>query len=120
MKIDKISKKIFEEYRKQELNRQEFLTEIMKPTNPYERETQLKKAYEFIEEFTQQINRPIMVENQILITELNSIKKLLNDLYEEIDKNYTESLERNDKLSMNRAKSELELATKILDEVEKI
>lgn len=37
-----------------------------------------------------------------------------------IDKNYTESLERNDKLSMNRAKSELELATKMLDMVEKI
>lgn len=37
-----------------------------------------------------------------------------------IDKNYTESLERNDKLSMNCAKSELDLITKILKEVEKI
>lgn len=109
MKIDKIS----EEYKKQELNRQEFLTEIKKPTNS-------EKAYEFIDEFIQQINRSIMVENQILIEKLHAINKLLNDLYEEIDKNYTESLERNDKLSMNRAKSELELATKILDEVEKI
>lgn len=44
MKIDKISKKIFEEYKKQELDRQELLTEIMKPTNPYERKTQLEKA----------------------------------------------------------------------------
>lgn len=85
MKIDKISKKISEEYKKQELNRQEFLTEIMKPTNPYECKTRLEI-----------------------------------ELYEEIDKNYTESLERNDKLSMNRAKSELELATKMLDMVEKI
>ena len=34
MKIDKISKKICDEYRKQELNRQEFLTEIKKSTNP--------------------------------------------------------------------------------------
>lgn len=60
MKIDKISEKICEEYKKQELNRQEFLTEIMKPTNPYECETQFKKVYEFIEEFTRQINRSIM------------------------------------------------------------
>lgn len=85
MKIDKISEKIYGEYKKQELNRQEFLTEIMKPTNPYECKTRLEI-----------------------------------ELYEEIDKNYTESLERNDKLSMNRAKSELELATKMLDMVEKI
>lgn len=120
MKIDRISKKICDEYRKQELNRQEFLTEIMKPTNPYERETQLKKAYEFIEEFTQQINRSIMVENQILITELNSIKKLLNDLYEGIDENYTETLENNDELAIVRAKTELNLITKLLDRVEKI
>lgn len=120
MKIDGISKKICDEYRKQELNRQEFLTEIMKPTNPYERETQLKKAYEFIEEFTQQINRSIMVENQILITELNSIKKLLNDLYEGIDENYTETLENNDELAVVRAETELKLITKILEEVEKI
>lgn len=120
MKIDKISKKICDEYKKQELNRQEFLTMMMKPTNPYERETQLKEAYEFIEDFTRQINRSIMVENQILITELNNIKKLLNDLYEEINGNYIETLGRDDELSMNCAKSELDLITKILKEVEKI
>lgn len=120
MKIDKIGKKICEEYKTQELNRQEFRTSIMKPTNPYEHETQLKKAYEFIEEFTQQINRSIMVENQILITELNSIKKLLNDLYEGTDENYAEALENNDELAIVRAKTELDLITKILKEVEKI
>lgn len=120
MKIDKISKKIFEEYKKQELNRQELLTEIMKPTNPYERETQLKKAYEFIEEFTQQINRSIMVENQILITELNNIKKLLNDLYEGIDEYYTETLERNDELAIACADAQLQLIKEIIDRVEKI
>lgn len=92
MKIDKMSKKIFEEYQKQELNRQELLTEIMKPTNPYERETQLERAYEFIEGLTQQINRATLAENKILIAELNSIKKLLNDLYEEINGNYIETL----------------------------
>lgn len=120
MKIDEISEKICEEYKKQELKRQEFLTKIMNPTNPYERETRLEKAYEFIEMFTQQINRSIMVENQILITELNSIKKLLNDLYEGIDENYTETLEKNDELAIIRAKTELDLVKKILDEVDKI
>lgn len=118
MKIDKISEKICEEYKKQELNRQEFLTRIMKPTNPYERETQLKEAYEFIEDFTRQINRSIMVENQILITELNNIKKLLNDLYEGIDEYYTETLENNDELAVVRAEAELKLIKKIIDEMD--
>lgn len=120
MKIDKISKKISEEYKKQELNRQEFLTEIMRPTNPYECTTRLEKAYEFIDEFTQQINRSIMVENQILITELNSIKKLLNDLYEGIDEYYTETLERNDELAIACAEAQLKLIKEIIDGVEKI
>lgn len=120
MKIDKISKKICEEYKKQELNRQEFLTRIMKPTNPYERETQLERVYEFIDEFTRQINRSILVENQILITELNSIKKLLNDLYEGIDEHYTETLENNDELAVVRAEAQLKLITSIINEVEGI
>lgn len=116
----KISKKICEGYKKQELDRQEFLTRIMKPTNPYECKTRLEKAYEFLEDFTQQINRSIMVENQILITELNNIKKLLNDLYEGIDEYYTETLERNDELAVARADAELQLIKKIIDKVEKI
>lgn len=120
MKIDKIGKKICEEYKKQELNRQEFLTRIMKPTNPYERETQLKKAYEFIEEFIQQINHSIMVENQTLITELHNIMNLLYDLYEGIDEYYTETLERNDELAIARAEAELQLIEEIIDKVEKI
>lgn len=120
MKTDKISEKICEEYKKQELNRQEFLTEIMKPTNPYECKTRLEKAYEFLEEFTQQINRSIMVENQILITELNNIKKLLNDLYEGIDEYYTETLERKDELAIARADAQLKLIKEIIDKVEKI
>ena len=120
MKIDKISEKICEEYKKQELNRQEFLTRIMKPTNPYERETQLKKAYEFIEEFTRQINRLILVENQILITELHSIKKLLYDLYEEIDEHYTETLENNDELAIACADAQLKLIKEIIDKMEEI
>ena len=113
MKIDKMSEKISEEYKKQELNRQEFLTEIKKSTNP-------EKAYEFIEEFIQQINHSIMVENQTLITELHNIMKLLNDLYEGIDEYYTETLERNDELAIARADAQLQLIKEIIDEVERI
>ena len=113
MKIDKISEKICEEYKKQELNRQEFLTEIKKSTNP-------EKVYEFIEEFIQQINHSIMVENQTLITELHNIMKLLNDLYEGIDEYYTETLERNDELVIACAYAQLQLITEIIDKVEKI
>ncbi|MGN0140416.1 MAG: hypothetical protein ACI39B_08015 [Methanobrevibacter smithii] len=83
-------------------------------------EARLKTLVDFIEEFTQHINRSIMAENHILSVKVREINDLLNDLYEGIDENYTESLERNDKLSMNCAKSELDLITKILKEVEKI
>lgn len=120
MKIDKISEKICEEYKKQELNRQEFLTEIMKPTNPYEKHNSKQLACEFIEEFTQQINRSIMVENQILITELNNIKKLLNDLYVKINGNHIEALRRNEELVIARADAQLQLIKEIIDRVEKI
>lgn len=108
-----MSEKISEEYKKQELNRQEFLTEIKKSTNP-------EKVYEFIEEFIQQINHSIMVENQTLITELHNIMKLLNDLYEGIDEYYTETLERNDELVIARADAQLQLIKEIIDKVEKI
>lgn len=109
MKNDKIS----EEYKKQELNRQEFLTEIKKSTNP-------EKVYEFIEEFTHQINQSIMVENQILITELNNIKKLLNDLYVKVHGNYIEALRRNEELVIARADAQLQLIKEIIDRLEKI
>lgn len=83
-------------------------------------EARLKLLSDYIEYFTQQINCSIMTENHILTERLHAINKLLNDLYEGINWNYIETLGRDDELSMNRAKSELELATKILDEVEKI
>ena len=79
-----------------------------------------EKAYEFIEEFIQQINHSIMVENQTLITELHNIMKLLNDLYEGIDEYYTETLERNDELAIARADAQLQLIKEIIDEVERI
>lgn len=102
------------------MNRQEFLTMMMKPTNPYEKHNSKQLTCEFIEEFTRQINRLILVENQILITELNSIKKLLNDLYEGIDEHYTETLENNDELAVVRAEAQLKLITSIINEVEGI
>lgn len=83
-------------------------------------QVRLRVLFSFIEDFTHYINRSIMAENHILSVKVREINELLNNLYEEIDKNYTESLERNDKLSMNRAKSELDLITEILKEVEKI
>lgn len=49
-----------------------------------------------------------------------NIIKFLNDLYEGIDENYTETLEKNDELAIIRAKTELDLVKKILDEVDKI
>lgn len=67
-----------------------------------------------------QINRSILVENQILITELHSIKKLLYDLYEGIDEHYTETLENNDELAIACADAQLQLIKKIIDEVERI
>ena len=83
-------------------------------------ETRLKLLSDFTEDFTQQINRSIMVENQILITELNSIKKLLNDLYEGIDEYYTETLERNDELAIACADAQLQLIKEIIDKMEEI
>lgn len=49
-----------------------------------------------------------------------NIIKFLNDLYEGIDEHYTETLENNDELAIIRAKTELDLITKILKEVEEI
>lgn len=49
-----------------------------------------------------------------------SLKYIRNELKKERDKLEDYTHKRNDKLSMNRAKSELELVTKIVDEVKKI
>lgn len=85
-----------------------------------EKNRKLKNHHKSSINLIQQVNTSVLKKNSTLTKRLHGINQLLIELYEEIDKNYTESLERNDKLSMNRAKSELELATKILDEVEKI
>lgn len=85
-----------------------------------EKNRKLKNHHKSSINVIQQVNTSVLKKNSTLTKRLREINQLLIELYEEIDKNYTESLERNDKLSMNRAKSELELATKILDEIEKI
>lgn len=85
-----------------------------------EKNIKLKNHHKSSINLIQQVNTSVLKKNSTLTKRLHEINQLLIELYEEINKNYTESLERNDKLSMNRAKSELELATKILDEVEKI
>ncbi len=85
-----------------------------------EKNRKLKNHHKSSINLIQQVNNSVLKKNSILTKGLHGINQLLIELYEEIDKNYTESLERNDKLSMNCAKSELDLITKILKEVEKI
>lgn len=137
MKIDKIGEKIYEEYKTQELNRQEPLTKLMKPnsiSNPFELEKRnhellieneklikkVKASSEIIDELGRSINRLLIKENRNLMTKLHNINKLLNDLYEAIDEHYTETLENNDELAIIRAKAQLNLITSIINEVERI
>ena len=80
----------------------------------------LEARLKLLLDFVQQINRSILAENQILITEFHNIKKLLYDLYKGIDEHYTETLENNDELAVARADAELQLIKKIIDKVEKI
>lgn len=88
--------------------------------NEREKNRKLKNHHKSSINLIQQVNTSVLKKNSILTKELHGINQLLIELYEEIDKNYTESLKRDDKLSMNCAKSELDLITKILKEVEKI
>ena len=83
-------------------------------------EARLKLLSDFTEDFTQQINRSIMAENHILTEKLHATNKLLTDLYEEINGNYIETLERNDELAIACADAQLKLIKKIIDEVERI
>lgn len=85
-----------------------------------EKNIKLKNHHKSSINLIQQVNTSVLKKNSTLTKRLHGINQLLIELYEEIDKNYTESLERNDKLSMNRAKSELDLITKTLKEMEKI
>lgn len=83
-------------------------------------EVRLKALFDFIEDFTQHINRSIMAENQILSVKIQGINELLNDLYEGIDEYYAETLERNDELAIACADAQLQLIKEIIDRVEKL
>lgn len=83
-------------------------------------EVRLQLLSDFTEDFIQQINRSVMAENHMLTEKSHAINNLLNDFYEAISENYTERLENDDELAIVRAKTELDLITKILEEVKKI
>ena len=80
----------------------------------------LEARLKLLLDFTQQINRSVMVENHILTEKSHEINNLLNDLYEAIDENYTERLENDDELAIIRAEAQLNLITSIIDEIERI
>lgn len=86
----------------------------------HEKNKKLKNHHKSLVDLTQQLHRSVMSKNRILTERLQEIDKLLKDLYEGIDEHYTETLENNDELTIIRAKTELDLITKILEEVEKI
>ena len=86
----------------------------------HEKNKKLKNHHKSLVDLTQQLHRSVMSKNRILTERLQEIDKLLKDLYEGIDEHYTETLENNDELAIIRAKTELDLITKILEEVEKI
>lgn len=75
-------------------------------------EARLKLLSDYIEYFTQQINCSIMTENHILTERLHAINKLLNDLYEGINRNYIETLGRDDELAIDCADAQLQLIKK--------
>ena len=75
----------------------------------------LEAQLKLLLDFTQQINRSILVENQILIEKLHEINQLLIELY-----NYTQSIENNDELAIARADAQLQLIKEIIDKVEEI
>ena len=80
----------------------------------------LEARLKLLLDFTQQINRSIMVENHVIDRRLHAINKLLNDLYEEINGNYIETLGRDDELAIDCADAQLQLIKEIIDRVEKI
>lgn len=85
-----------------------------------EKNRKLKNHHKSSINLIQQVNTSVLKKNSTLTKRLHEINQLLNDLYEAIDENYAEALENNDESAIVRAKIELDLITKLLDEVEKI
>lgn len=71
----------------------------------------LKNHHKTSMNFMTQMNTSVLKENSRLTIGLHK-------LYQEIYENYIEALENNDELAMSSAQSELDLITKILEEVE--
>ena len=83
-------------------------------------QVRLRALFDFIEDFTHHINRSIMAENHILSVKVREINELLNNLYEGIDENYTEQLEKDDELAIARAEAQLHLITSIIEEIKRM
>jgi predicted transcriptional regulator len=66
-----------------------------------------------------QLNR-LSQENKELSTKETILKNKLNDLYESIDENYTETLEGHDELDIVYADAQLQLIKEIMDRVEEL
>lgn len=86
----------------------------------YKKNRKLKNHHKSSMNLVQQVNHSVLEKNSTLTKRLYGINQLLIELYREIDKNYTQSIENNDELSINYEKSKLDLITKIFDEVNKI
>ncbi len=91
-----------------------------KLTEEKEKYKKLKNHHKTSVDLIQQLNHSVTKRNRILTEGLHEIDKLLNDLYEEIDEHYTETLENNDELAIVHAKAQLELITRIINEVGKV
>lgn len=83
-------------------------------------EVRLKTLLDFVENFTQHVNRLIMAENYRLSVKVQGVNDLLNDLYEAIDENYAKASKRKKEIDIACAYAQLQLITEIIDEVEKI
>ncbi|MFR3376097.1 MAG: hypothetical protein ACLTQR_03780 [Methanobrevibacter smithii] len=83
-------------------------------------EARLKLLSDYTEYFTQQINCSLMTENHRLTVKSHEFSKLLNDLYEEINGNYIETLGRDDELAIDCADAQLQLIKEIIDKMEEI
>lgn len=86
----------------------------------HKKNRKLKNHYKCSMNLVQEINHSVLEKNFTLTKRLHEISQLLIELYEEINKKYTQSIENNDELSINYEKSKLDLITKIFDEVNKI
>lgn len=86
----------------------------------YKKNRKLKNHHKSSMNLVQQVNHSVLEKNSTLTKRLHGINQLLIELYKEIDKNYTQSIENDDELAIACADAELQLIKKIIDEVERI